>query len=349
MTSCRSAVSVGSPSIDDWPSAPIWTTPSLHNTTAPASRRWPVVHADKSSASRGATSRRSSATLMTVTVILFSVRVPVLSEQITVTEPSVSTAGNLRISALRRSMRCDPIANVKVTTAGSPSGMTATATLIAVRTRSDADSPPIVPISTTSAATATPTSASCLPTRSRRTCNGVSSTCTFCSSVAIRPNSVLIPVATTTPTPRPAATWVPLKARHRRSPSATLSPLMASVCLSTGSDSPVNAASSIRKLATSIRRRSAGTTVPASRPTTSPGTNSPAATSTSRPSRRTLTTGTDILRRAAIACSARYSWKKPSSVNKTTIAPIAPASRYLPNSSESTAAPMRISTITAEI
>ena len=35
-----------------------------------------------------------------VTVMRFSVSVPVLSEQIVVTEPSVSTAGSLRISAL---------------------------------------------------------------------------------------------------------------------------------------------------------------------------------------------------------------------------------------------------------
>ncbi len=62
---------------------------------------------------------------------------PVLSEQITVTEPSVSTAGSFRISALRRSIRCAPIASVKVTTAGRPSGITATATLMAVSARSE--------------------------------------------------------------------------------------------------------------------------------------------------------------------------------------------------------------------
>ena len=86
----------------------------------------------------------------------FWVRVPVLSEQMTVTEPSVSTAGSLRISALRRSMRWAPIARVKVTTAGNPSGITATATLIAVSRRSDNASPPSAPMATTSAATATP-------------------------------------------------------------------------------------------------------------------------------------------------------------------------------------------------
>jgi len=44
-----------------------------------------------------------------VTVILFWVKVPVLSEQMTVTDPRVSTAGSLRISALRRTIRWAPM------------------------------------------------------------------------------------------------------------------------------------------------------------------------------------------------------------------------------------------------
>ena len=52
----------------------------------------------------------------------FSVSVPVLSEQMTVTEPRVSTAGSLRIRAFRRSMRCAPKARAMVTTAGKPLG-----------------------------------------------------------------------------------------------------------------------------------------------------------------------------------------------------------------------------------
>ncbi len=149
------------------------------------------------------------ATSITVTVIRFCVSVPVLSEQITVTEPSVSTAGSLRISAWRFNIRCEPIAKVNVTTAGSPSGMTATATLIAVRTRSVADSPAIAPITTTASATRTPSAASCLPTRSRRTWSGVGSDSTPCSKAAMWPSSVRMPVATTMPTPRPAETCVP--------------------------------------------------------------------------------------------------------------------------------------------
>ena len=49
----------------------------------------------------------------------------VLSEQMTVTQPSVSTLGSLRISAFRLTMRCKPSARAIVTTAGNPSGIAA--------------------------------------------------------------------------------------------------------------------------------------------------------------------------------------------------------------------------------
>ena len=61
------------------------------------------------------------------TIISISVSVPVLSEQMRDTEPSVSTAGSRRMMALRWAMRCTPIASVIVMIAGSPSGMTETA------------------------------------------------------------------------------------------------------------------------------------------------------------------------------------------------------------------------------
>ena len=67
------------------------------------------------------------------TVISLRVRVPVLSEQITVTEPSVSTAGSRRTMALRAAMRCTPMARVMVMMAGRPSGMAATARPTAAR------------------------------------------------------------------------------------------------------------------------------------------------------------------------------------------------------------------------
>ena len=61
------------------------------------------------------------------TDIWFVVSVPVLSEQITEQQPSVSTAGRCRMSAFRFAMRRVPSARHVVTTAGRPSGMAATA------------------------------------------------------------------------------------------------------------------------------------------------------------------------------------------------------------------------------
>ena len=61
------------------------------------------------------------------TVIWFSVRVPVLSAQITVVLPRVSTAGRRLTTARRRAIRATPIASVMVTAAGNPSGMAPTA------------------------------------------------------------------------------------------------------------------------------------------------------------------------------------------------------------------------------
>ena len=56
----------------------------------------------------------------------FCVSVPVLSVQMTVVQPSASTAGRWRISALRFAMRCEPIASASVTVGSSPSGTFAT-------------------------------------------------------------------------------------------------------------------------------------------------------------------------------------------------------------------------------
>ncbi len=56
-----------------------------------------------------------------------SVSVPVLSEQMRATDPSVSTAGRRRTMALRAAMRWTPIASVMVMSAGSPSGIIDTA------------------------------------------------------------------------------------------------------------------------------------------------------------------------------------------------------------------------------
>ena len=79
-------------------------------------------------ASRGIFSVQAVST----TVILFWVRVPVLSEQMISVQPSVSTADILRMTAPRFDILVTPIESSMVTTAASPSGIAATARLMAM-------------------------------------------------------------------------------------------------------------------------------------------------------------------------------------------------------------------------
>ena len=75
------------------------------------------------------------------TVMRFSVSVPVLSAQMTVTAPRLSTADRRRTSVPRRSIRWVPSASVVVATAGRPSGTAATASEIALRAISSRGTP----------------------------------------------------------------------------------------------------------------------------------------------------------------------------------------------------------------
>ena len=72
-------------------------------------------------------------------VILLSVSVPVLSEQIAEVEPSVSTAGRRFMMALRSASARVPIDRSVVTTAGRPVGMAATASAMPVMKSSSSD------------------------------------------------------------------------------------------------------------------------------------------------------------------------------------------------------------------
>ena len=83
---------------------------------------------------------------ISVTVITFCVNVPVLSEQIKVALPRVSTAGSLRITAFFFAIRCTPRESIIVTIAGRPSGMAATARLTLVINISKIGRPCRVPI-----------------------------------------------------------------------------------------------------------------------------------------------------------------------------------------------------------
>ena len=67
-----------------------------------------------------------------LTLIWFSVNVPVLSVHMNVHEPKVSTEDNLLTIALDLAIFCIPMAKVNVKTAGNPSGIAATARETAV-------------------------------------------------------------------------------------------------------------------------------------------------------------------------------------------------------------------------
>ena len=144
------------------------------------------------------------------TVISFRVSVPVLSEQIVEVLPSVSTTGRRRTSAWRLTMRRTPIASEIVTTAGSASGTTATASAMPKMNMSSSGMPRQTPSATIDARRSTSDAlASTPPSRSRFSCSGVRPVSTECTRPVMRPNSVSIPVATTTPCPRPRVTSVP--------------------------------------------------------------------------------------------------------------------------------------------
>ena len=73
---------------------------------------------------------------MSSTVILFWVKVPVLSEQITETEPKDSTAAKFLIMAFSLAIFCVPIACTMVTIELKASGIAATAKATAKRSAS---------------------------------------------------------------------------------------------------------------------------------------------------------------------------------------------------------------------
>jgi len=147
-----------------------------------------------------------------------------------------------------------------------------------------------------------------------------------------------MPVATTRPRARPFVTVVPLKPRFTRSPSASLSPVSASVRFSTVTDSPVSVDSSTFSCAASSRRRSAGIWLPASSSTMSPGTRLLAATGCDWPPRSTCACAAASWRSAAIAWSARRAWLKPITAFSSTMTTITRVSMRSPTSPDTMAA-----------
>ena len=133
----------------------------------------------------------------------FWVRVPVLSEQTTLTQPRVSTLGRRLTMVFTFTMRETLKASTMVTTAGRPSGTAATAREMAV-----------ISISITSrcwstatpkrrAHSATETALKSFPRSASRFWRGVVSAGVSPIIRAMRPISVSMPMAVTTPSPRP--------------------------------------------------------------------------------------------------------------------------------------------------
>ena len=262
------------------------------------------------------------------TVILFWVRVPVLSEQITWVLPSVSTAGIWRTMAFFWAIRFTPMARTMVTTAVSPSGIAATPRLMAIINISRGStfcSRPMAKISPQMAATPRPNT---LPVCFRRFCKGVSGELSWSSSPAILPMAVSMPVAAAIPTPAPAEIPVPAKTVFLLSARGAFFWQTAPASFSTGRDSPVRADSSAVSSTVRRRRRSAGTRSPALRMTTSPGTSCQLSTVCFLPSRSTRALGEDSFFSASMALSARSSWTVPITALHTTIARMMMESTY---------------------
>ena len=220
-----------------------------------------------------------------------SVTVPVLSVQMTSAAPTISTTGSERTSAFRSSIRRVPNARTSVSTTGSPSGTAATARATAVMNVSSRLRSPVsscraatIPMST---ATTHPIRVARRPTSRWKT---VGSLAVVCTSAAIPPTSVRMPVRATSIRPRPRMATAPLYAIQDRSASDAPSETCW-VLLRTGRLSPVSAASSTLRSMLLMTRPSAGMREPSSSSTTSPGTSTLASTCSATPSRSTVAEG----------------------------------------------------------
>ncbi len=200
-----------------------------------------------------------------------------------------------------------PKASTIVTTEGNPSGIAATAKATAVKNISKTPSPLIRPVANTTATIIPAARPKILPKESSWRCKGVGSGGVSCNIWAIRPSSVSMPVPTTTALARPPVTIVPIKTMFLRSPRGGSSSSISFRSFSTGTDSPVKAASFTLKEAASKSLASAGTESPASNMNMSPGTKSSTSICVTFPSLSTFTWALVISFKALSACSALFS------------------------------------------
>ena len=152
----------------------------------------------------------------------------------------------------------------------------------------------------------------------------------------MRPSSVRIPVAKTTPRACPPVALVPLNSRSCAAIRATLGSIR-SAERSAGADSPLSVERST-STAPAIRRMSAAMRSPSSTSTTSPGTSSTATISCGVSSRRTRTFCGRNWARASTARSACISWIRANSAFSAITSSTAIATVSLPTANDSAAA-----------
>ena len=232
---------------------------------------------------------------MRCTVISFSVSVPVLSVQITVVSPSVSTDDRRRTSALRFAIRCVASASESVTVGSSPSGTSATVTPIANTNRSVRPIPASAGDDEEQPAD-----------RDREQRHDPRQVVELALERAALAPRLLCELGdpaepgrhrrSRSPAPRPCRRS--RTCRRRRARRARPAPTRPSASTRRREDR-------WRRAGRRPRRRGRRARAAARRP----GTTSSLAISTASPSRRTRTRSGSILRSAATACSARCSWK----------------------------------------
>ena len=148
---------------------------------------------------------------------------PVLSVQIIVAEPNVSTTFILDTIAFRADIFCMPNANVITKIIGNPSGTIATNMTTAIMNCSaiiSFNSVPVTPFNmariivdpTITIAEIIAIIARYLPNEPNLISRGVFGVSTSLKPVAISPTLVSMPVLITTPNPRPEDTTVPMNA-----------------------------------------------------------------------------------------------------------------------------------------
>ena len=155
------------------------------------------------------------------------------------------------------------------------------------------------------------------------------------------PNSVVLPVPTTSAVAVPLTTWVPIQSALDRCPRG-VSAGSTAAAFSTGNVSPVSMASSTNRSLDSRTSPSPGTTSPAFRMTISPGTISSTGISLELPSRRTAALIRTMESSLSTAFDAPRSCQNPSKPLMTTMNIMTPASTRSPRSNDNPVATNRM-------